>query len=175
MKIVPCTILDIEEILYLYEASRSLQRERKMVVWPAFEAAFLEREILAGRQWKLFDSGRILCNWTITLEDRDIWEERDQGDAIYIHRICAHPAFRGRRFIDRIVEWGRWFALEQGRSFVRLDTLGNNTGLIRHYTSAGFQFLGMVRLRNTAKLPLHYQEERDCCLFELVVGWGIDS
>ena len=50
---------------------------------------------------------------------------------------------------------------------IRLDTLGNNIKLIEHYTNAGFDFLGMFRLKNTAGLPMHYQEELNCCLFEI--------
>lgn len=56
-----------------------------------------------------------------------------------------------------------------GKRFIRLDTLGNNTRLIEHYTSAGFDFKGMVQLTDTGNLPAHYQNERNCCLFELDV------
>ena len=39
--------------------------------------------------------------------------------------------------------------------------------LEKFYTNAGFDFLGMFRLKNTAGLPMHYQEELNCCLFEI--------
>lgn len=172
MKIVNCTAEDVQQVLYLYEAARVLQSAREMVVWPDFDVDFLYREVAAGRQWKLESNGIILANWTNTFSDPDIWEARDREDAIYFHRICTHPEFRGQRLIDRIVAWGCKYAWEKGRRYVRLDTLGNNARLIRHYTSAGFQFLGMVQLRNTGKLPLHYQQEPRCCLFELSVGEG---
>jgi hypothetical protein len=137
-----------------------------MVVWPDFDAAFIQKEIREQRQWKLVKNDMLACNWVISFEDRDIWGDMDKSDAIYLHRICTNPQMRGNRFIDVIVDWAREYARGQGKRFVRLDTLGNNTGLIRHYTSAGFHFLGMHRLHNTSNLPLHYQEEPDCCLFE---------
>jgi len=169
MIITNCEPGDLGIILDLYESARALQTEKKMVVWPVFENSLMEQEISERRQWKLMIDNVLACNWAITFSDKDIWEEKDKNDAIYIHRIATNPVFRGQRFVKNIVEWARDYAREQGKKFVRLDTLGNNTRLIRHYTDAGFNFLGIVRLLDTSKLPLHYQREPDCCLFELEV------
>jgi hypothetical protein len=57
--------------------------------------------------------------------------------------------------------------MEKGKQFIRLDTLGNNAKLIEHYTSAGFQFLGMHKLADTSNLAGHYQREPNCCKFEI--------
>lgn len=162
-----CIPADVNDILSLYESARSLQTQKKMVIWPFFEKSFLENEIAEQRQWKIVVDNLMACNWTITFEDKEIWEEKDQGDAIYIHRIVTHPTFRGNRYIDVIVQWAKQYGIKEGKRFVRLDTLRNNTRLIQHYTSAGFSFLGMPRLKNTSALPLHYQNEPNCCLFEI--------
>jgi hypothetical protein len=167
MEIKNCLMSDVSEILSLYEAARNLQVQRKMVVWPSFESSFLQREIQEGRQWKIVYDNLIACNWAISFEDKEIWGERDKDDAIYIHRICTNPTLRGNRYIDTIVEWSKEYARQLNKRFVRLDTLGNNTRLIEHYTSAGFEFLGMVKLTDTASLPRHYQDEPNCCLFEI--------
>ena len=167
MMIQHCQLHDLPQILALYDAARCLQKERKMVVWPAFDEKFIENEITEHRQWKIADSAQILCNWAITFQDKEIWENKDNNDAIYIHRICTHPDFRGNRFIDRIVEWATEYASRKGKAYLRLDTLGNNTKLIEHYTSAGFEFLGMFKLTDTSTLPKHYQDEPNCCLFEI--------
>ena len=166
MEISNCSPRDLDDILSLYEAARNLQRLKKMVVWPSFEKSFLEREIEESRQWKIVADGAIACNWAITFTDKEIWGVKDRNDSIYIHRICNNPAFRGQRYIDTIVAWSRTYARQIGKQFVRLDTLGNNTALIKHYTSAGFEFLGMHKLTDTASLPKHYQDEPNCCLFE---------
>jgi hypothetical protein len=96
---------DVTVILELYEAAMQLQKQKKMVVWPKFEKAFIEKEIAEERQWKLMVHGDIACNWAITFNDREIWGRRDADNAIYIHRIATHPAFRGNRYIDAIVRW----------------------------------------------------------------------
>jgi ribosomal protein S18 acetylase RimI-like enzyme len=169
MEIRNCLVSDTNEILLLYEAARDLQTRRKMVVWPSFEISFIEREIQEQRQWKIVFENVIACNWTITFEDKEIWGQRDNNNAIYIHRICTNPTLRGNRYIDSIVKWATKYAKQMGKQFVRLDTLGNNVKLIGHYTSAGFEFLGMFELTDTASLPAHYQNEPNCCLFEIDV------
>ncbi len=167
MEIQSCSLADADEILSLYQHARSIQTEKKMVVWPMFSKTFVEQEIAENRQWKILVNNDIACNWAITFIDKEIWEHRDRGDAIYIHRIATNARYRGNRFIDKIVTWAKLYAHENGKKFIRLDTLGNNTKLIEHYTSAGFRFLGMFTLTNTANLPAHYQHEPNCCLFEM--------
>src|SRR5688572_7387226 len=101
MKIDTCTIADVQEILSLYESARSLQTQKGMVVWPLFEKAFIEKEIIEHRQWKLVIDNIIACNWANTFEDKEIWEEKEKGDAIYIHRIATNPIFSGNGYIDK--------------------------------------------------------------------------
>ena len=169
MLIQNCTPGNIADILALYQHARDLQKENHVVSWPLFSENFLLKEMSEKRQWKLVEGNTILCNWAITFQDKEIWEEKDKSDSIYIHRICTNPDFRGNRYIDNIVNWAKDYAAQLGKQYIRLDTLGNNTKLIKHYTSAGFDFLGIFRLADTASLPGHYQEEPDCCLFEMKV------
>jgi hypothetical protein len=172
MEIKNCLITDLTEIQELYQAARNLQIQREMVVWPVFENAFIENEIKENRQWKILQDNLIACNWAITFQDKEIWGEKDNNDAIYIHRICTNPTLRGNRYIEKIVEWSKHYAKTQEKRYVRLDTLGNNTKLIAHYTSAGFDFLGIVKLTDTANLPAHYQKEPNCCRFEIDLQRG---
>lgn len=167
MKIENCDINDIDEIFRLYEIASAYQRSKNVVVWPTFERKLVETEIAEKRQWKLLIDGAIACNWAVTFSDAAIWEERDNEDSIYLHRIATNPEFRGRNFVNIIVDWAKLYANEKGKSFIRLDTLGKNVKLIEHYTNAGFNFLGISKLKNTEGLPLHYQEEPKCCLFEI--------
>lgn len=165
--IVNCVMNDIDAILTLYQSARELQTQKGMVVWPVFEKGLVEKEINEKRQWKLLVNNDIACNWAITFSDKEIWGAKDKNDSIYIHRIATNPMFRGNRYVDKIVSWAKEYARQRDKQFVRLDTLGNNTGLIKHYTSAGFQFLGIFKLADTSNLPGHYQKEPNCCLFEI--------
>ena len=166
-KIENCLMNDTDDILSLYQSARELQTSKRMVVSPIFVKRLIEKEIKELRQWKLVIEDTIACNWAITFSDKEIWGEKDKNDSIYIHRITTNAAFRGNRYIHMIVEWASEYAKQKEKQFVRLDTLGNNTKLIEHYSSAGFQFLGIFELNDTSNLPGHYQVEPDCWLFEI--------
>ena len=46
------TLQDLPEIFKRYEAAAAFQRTKKeVVVWPSFDLALVEKEILEGRQW----------------------------------------------------------------------------------------------------------------------------
>jgi len=171
-RIENCLISDADNILSLYQSARDLQTSKRMVVWPIFEKSFIENEINELRQWKLVIEDDIVCNWAITFSDKEIWEEKDKNDSIYIHRIATNSEFRGNKYIHKIVKWAKEYAKQKEKQFVRLDTLGNNTKLIEHYTSAGFKFLGMFELTDTSNLPGHYQKEPNCCRFEIDLAEG---
>jgi ribosomal protein S18 acetylase RimI-like enzyme len=167
LKIRKSKLNDTDTILELYDAAIQFQTKKRMVIWPKFERSFVEKEIQEQRQWKLVTGNEIVCVWAITFNDKEIWEDRDKNDSIYIHRIAGNPNYRGNRFIDTIVTWAKDYALSKGKQYIRLDTLGNNTRLIEHYTSAGFNFLGIWKLTNTQNLAEHYHREPNCCFFEI--------
>lgn len=160
---------DLATIVELHNAARQLQTEKKMVVWPIFPAQLLEQDIIEQRQFKLIQDNQIACTWTITWSDKEIWGEMDHDNAVYLHRIATNPAYRGKRFIDQIVESTANLCRASGREYIRLDTLGYNAKLIEHYTSAGFTFLGVTRLADVSNLPEHYHREPDCLRFEMKI------
>ncbi len=162
------TVRDITEILKFYEHAREYQYMKGAVVWPDIPVSLITKEIIEKHQWKLMDDGKIACVWATTFQDPLIWEEKDLDPAVYIHRIAVNPAFRGRNLVKEVVEWAKLFAKEQGKKFIRLDTVGENTGLIKHYTTCGFHFLGLVNLKDTSGLPAHYSKA-PVALFEMEV------
>lgn len=167
MQINNVTITDIDQIYSFYRIASDYQKAKeKVIVWPDFNRNMVETEIAEHRQFKMLMNNKVVCIWAITFNDEQIWEERNRDSAIYIHRIATNPDFRGRNFVSKIVDWAKEYAKEKGIQFIRLDTLGNNTRLIKHYKNAGFDFLGMFDLKNTDSLPDHYKEA-PVCLFEI--------
>ena len=167
MQILNSTISDIPEIFRLYRIASDHQRAKQtVVVWPEFEKELVETEVKENRQWKLLINEKIACVWTITFSDEKIREERNADAAVYIHRIATDPDFRGNKFVKIIVAWARHYAKDNGKDFIRLDTLGNNTRLIDYYTHAEFTFPGFFYLKNTEGLLSHYHGV-PACLFEM--------
>ncbi|MCR9063660.1 MAG: GNAT family N-acetyltransferase [Cytophagales bacterium] len=169
MQIVNSTKEDVEFIFKLYRIASAYQKSKGVVVWPEFDREMVETEIEENRQWKILIDGQIACIWATTFSDEAIWEEKNAEQAIYIHRLAVNPDFKGNNFVQLMVDWARDLAKKHNKEYLRLDTLGHNKGLIKHYTAAGFTFLGIFHLTDTAELPLHYQREKDCCLFEMSV------
>lgn len=167
MKIQTSTSNDIPEIFRQYDLATEYQKTIfPENTWPTFERELVETEIQEQRQFKMLIDGQIACVWAITFADPQIWEERDKDPSIYIHRIATNPDFRGQNFVAEIVDWARDYAKSHQKKYIRMDTCGDNQKLIKHYTSCGFNFLGIVRLKNADELPSHYQDA-DVCLFEI--------
>ena len=159
---------DIDQIFDLYKAATEFQIIKAAVPWPKFERQLIENEILEQRQWNIVIDNQITCVWAITDNDPQIWGERNKDPAIYIHRIATHPDFRGRNLVSNIVKWSINFAKSKGKKFVRMDTVGENTGLINHYKKCGFDFLGLSQLEDTTNLPQHYHNAT-VSLFQLSI------
>lgn len=168
MQILNSTLTDIDDIYRLYKSASEHQRKIGAIIWPTFERAMIEREINTFHQWKLVIDDQIACIWATTFSDEHIWEDRNADPSVYIHRIATNPAFRGNNFVQTVVDWAVPHAKSLNKEFVRLDTLSENARLIKHYTGAGFDYLGMFDMMNTAGLPAHYHGEK-VALFQIAL------
>ena len=163
------SIHDIDEIFRLYKIATEFQKTRFSVHWPEFDRKLVETEILENRQWKIVIDGKIACIWATTFNDPQIWEERNEDPSVYIHRIATNPDFRGQNLVGQIVEWVKIYAKENQKEFVRMDTVGDNIGLVRYYEKCGFDFLGLLKLKNTEGLPAHY-DNATVSLFQMTLN-----
>ena len=162
-------INDIDEIFRLYKVATDFQKTRFTVHWPDFDRKLIETEISENRQWKIIADDKIACVWATTFHDPQIWEERNEDPSVYIHRIATNPDFRGQNLVGQIVEWVKNYAKENQKKFVRMDTVGDNPRLINYYTKCGFDFLGLLKLKNTDRLPAHY-DNATVSLFQMVIS-----
>lgn len=162
-------INDIDEIFRLYKIATDFQKTKFAVPWPEFDRKLIEAEISENRQWKIVADGKITCVWVTTFNDPQIWEERNEDPSVYIHRIATNPDFRGQNLVGLIVEWVKTYAKENQKQFIRMDIVGDNPGLINYYTKCGFDFLGLLKLKNTEGLPAHY-DNATVCLFQMTTN-----
>ncbi len=113
-------------------------------------------------------NGGIACVWAMTFNDPQIWEERNKDPSVYLHRIATNPNFRGQNLVGEIVKWAKNYANENNKKYIRMDTVGNNSGLIKYYKKCGFDFLGLFKLNNTKGLPAHY-DNATVSLFQMAL------
>ncbi|ALM07070.1 GNAT family acetyltransferase [Sediminicola sp. YIK13] len=157
MKITNSNTADIPEIFRLYRLATAFQKTKKCVQWPEFSTELVSKEIAESRQWKLMIGQIVACVWAVTFEDPEIWEEKDVDKAMYIHRIATNPEYRGQHLVEHIVTWSKGYAQENKLDYIRMDTVGENLGLISHYKKCGFEYLGLTKLKSTVSLPAHYE------------------
>jgi hypothetical protein len=131
---------DIEVIFGLYRSATEYQKPKFTVHWPEFDRDMVVAEINENRQWKIIIDGQVACVWATTFDDPEIWGVRNDDPAVYIHRIATHNNFRGRNLVAMIVAWAKIYALQNGKSRIRMDTVGNNRKLIAYYMQCGFDF-----------------------------------
>ena len=168
MEIQNSIIVDLDFILDLYKSATAYQKERFISYWPEFDREMVVNEIVENRQWKMIIDEEVACIWATAFSDPLIWGDKNIDPSVYIHRITTNPKFRGKGLVKKIVEWSKNYATQNGKKFIRMDTVGENHKLIEHYTSCGFDFLGLSQLTNTDGLPQHYHNAV-VSLFELKV------
>jgi ribosomal protein S18 acetylase RimI-like enzyme len=163
------TMDDVTDIFKLYQYATDYQKEKfPDNTWPTFERSMVEKEVENMLQYKFVVTDNIACVWAITHSDPQIWQEKNNDPAVYIHRIATNPSYRGHNYVKIIVDWAREYCAKQGLDYIRLDTCGHNEGLIKHYTSCGFTFLGIEKIKDSTGLPPHYVDA-DVCYFEISV------
>ena len=157
MTIQNATPQDIDAIFEMYDFAVAFQKTKFYKHWQGFDVSLIEKEIAEKRIFKILEGEKLACIFSITFNDVLIWGEKDQNDAIYIHRIVSHPDFKGRFYVKNIVEWAKIFCTENKKPFIRMDTWGDNEKLIEYYTQCGFEFLGLITLTKSEGLPKHYE------------------
>lgn len=154
--IVNTSLQDIDDVFKLYAMASDFKKKVSGVEWPEFNRGMIETEIQENRHWKIVVDGQVACVWSITFEDPQVWEERNEEPSIYLHRIATNPSFRGQKFVEQIVEWSKQYAQSHGKIYVRMDTIAGNQRLTDYYVKCGFSYLGTKRMSDTKGLPAHY-------------------
>lgn len=162
------TAEDLNNIMKLYEYARNVQKAKGAVLWPQFDKPLIETAILNKEQWKITIGDHIACVWSTTFNDPQIWGERNRDPSVYIHRIAANPLFKGHNMVNKIVTWAKNYARQNEKIFIRMDTVGENKGLINYYQKCGFDFLGLLQLIDSEGLPAHYHNAT-VSLFQITI------
>jgi ribosomal protein S18 acetylase RimI-like enzyme len=169
MKIINSSISDIETIFSFYDNAVVFQKTKFDKHWLAFDHQMVEKEIEECRQWKMMDGDEVVCIFAITYDDPAIWKEKNNDPSIYIHRIVTHPNHHGKKHVSQIIEWAKIHAKDNNKSFIRMDTWGDNQRLIDYYVECGFTFMGTTTPERNGSLPKHYSAIF-LSLFEIILN-----
>ena len=157
MKIQTSTAANDNQFRDFWNAAIAYQTLNQLPLWPAYPEQKIKAEIQAGLHFSVFMPDNVLAGYfSLALADELIWGEKEQGDAIYIHRMCVNPARKGNNLTASVLAWAGGYARSSGRKFVRMDTWGDNQRLVDYYIACGFRHIGNRRLGAAPGLLPHY-------------------
>jgi predicted GNAT family N-acyltransferase len=147
---------DLDLIFSLFDSAILYQEKNNYDLWPQFSRQLIETEIEEGRHWKITAGQDCVCVFSVLYSDAEIWKEKNEEPAVYLHRIAVHPLFKGRGMMHVIKAWAIGHAKENEKKHVRMDTWGNNENLRKYYIKCGFNYIGQQYLQEANGRPLHY-------------------
>ncbi|WP_308993730.1 GNAT family N-acetyltransferase [Mariniflexile litorale] len=153
-KIINTTMDDFPAVLWLFEEAMKLQGQNGYKVWKTLDKAGLVNDIQHNLQYKIVSRNDILCVFSVQLNDPLIWHNRDQNDAIYLHRIVVNPNHKGQKQFEKVMNWAIKYARQHNLKFIRMDTWADNGKIIDYYQSFGFRFIENYRTTNAPELPI---------------------
>jgi GNAT superfamily N-acetyltransferase len=160
---------DIQLFRAFWNSAAAYQRARQLPEWGVFPEARISDEIKAGLHFSArMPDGALSGFFSIALSDEPIWGTAEQGDAIYIHRVCVNPERKGNNLSVSVLEWAHGYASSLGRKFIRMDTWADNKRLLQFYIDCGFHYIADRQLGDAPELLPHYRNIK-LALFENVV------
>ena len=144
-------------IYHLFEEAIAYQKRKGYPVWRGYDKEVLAKDRLEQRQFKIVINQEIACIFSICYEDPLIWQERDQDDAIYLHRIVVNPKYKGQQQFGKIMAWAIQHAREKNRAYLRMDTWDDNPPLVDYYKKFDFIIIDYFTTPDTEELPPHHR------------------
>ena len=159
-KIIYTEPSDRETIHWIFEEAIAYQKRKGFPAWVGYDKKQLRDEMEKRQQYKIDIAGELACVFSVFHSDKVIWEEREKGDSIYLHRIVVHPNFKGQNMFRKILDWSIKYATEKGREHIRMDTWADNPNIIAYYKKHGFKFVDNFTTPDTEELAPHYRNQK---------------
>ncbi len=154
IRIENTTADDWNDILWFFEKAMEQHGKKGYKVWEDFDRNRLKKDMENILQYKIMKHTVNLCFFSIQYSDPLIWREKDQHDALYLHRMVANPNFKGQKQFQKVVSWAKQFARTKKLRLLRMDTWADNTRIIDYYKSFGFEFIENYQTTNATELPI---------------------
>jgi ribosomal protein S18 acetylase RimI-like enzyme len=146
---------DLDMIFSLFDRSIVYQEKNSYPVWKNYDKNAIVRDIQNKNQYKILVDSIPAIVFSICYTDKLLWRDRDQQDAIYLHRIVVNPDCKGQQLFGKIIDWAIEHARQKGLSHIRMDTWAANPTLINYYEKFGFNFVENFTTPDSKELPVH--------------------
>ena len=146
---------DLFEIFTFFEESVKYQEARGYPSWRNMDRSAVIRDMQSVNQFKIVSDRVIAIVFSVCYTDPVIWREKENGDALYLHRIVVNPVFKGQKLFGKILEWSIAHAREKDLRFIRMDTWQANPNIVEYYKTFGFRFVENYTTPDSPDLPTH--------------------
>jgi mannose-6-phosphate isomerase-like protein (cupin superfamily) len=162
---------DLQEIYRLFEQAITFQKKNNYIGWASYDKAFVQSDIQHQLLYKIIKDDTIACIFSICFTDALIWREKENHDAVYLHRIILNQAFKGEKIFQKVLDWAIHFANGRKLKYIRMDTWAENEKIISYYKSYGFSFIENYTTPGTDDLPIQHRNLNVALLeFDLNAG-----
>ncbi|HZE86445.1 MAG TPA: GNAT family N-acetyltransferase [Puia sp.] len=153
-RVINTTRADLDFVYWMFGEAIAYQKSKNFKSWGFYDKEYLQKEVDNRLQYKIIGGTDILCIFSVLFSDPAIWGKKENGDAIYLHRIVVNPNFRGYKLFGKILEWAIDMAGKKGLKYIRMDTWADSPKIIDYYRSFGFRFLENYTTGDSPELPL---------------------
>jgi hypothetical protein len=148
---------DLPLICRLFEEAIAFQEQHHFTGWKNYDQAFLVQDIHAQQLFKVMHGHEVAGIFSVCYADQLIWRDKEQGDAVYLHRIVLNRQVKGVKLFPLVLAWSKDRAIKMNRRFIRMDTWAGNQPLIKYYQGYGFSFLENYTTPDTPGLPVQHR------------------
>ncbi|MFT3911636.1 MAG: GNAT family N-acetyltransferase [Ferruginibacter sp.] len=152
---------DLPVIYSLFEEAIIFIQKKNYTGWKNYDKQFIQSDIENRLLFKIIYDTDIAGIFCICLSDDLIWREKENGDAIYLHRIVTNRKFAGEKLFKEVLDWATQFAKRNKLKHIRMDTWAENEKIISYYKSYGFSFIENYTTPDTDNLP---KQHRNLCV-----------
>ena len=164
-RIVNTQLSDLPFIYGLFDAAIAYQKRNGYPAWPDYDKNILKQDIAQQLQYKVRVGDDIHGIFSICYRDEVVWRERENGQALYLHRIVVNPIRKGQKLFGTVLSWATRHAQEKHLESIRMDTWADNPRIIAYYQSFGFAVADHYTTPDSEDLPIQ-QRGNDIVLLE---------
>jgi GNAT superfamily N-acetyltransferase len=138
---------DAEAVCQLLDEAAVWLSARGVSQWRpgALPRSVVENGIARGEIFVVRSPAGLVATLQLAESDPKVWGN-DEGDALYLHRLCVARSETGKGLGARLLDWASTEVRARGRRQLRLDCVASNDALRRYYARAGFAERGDVEV-----------------------------
>lgn len=156
---------DLREIKKLTEACATVLQEQNIFQWnehyPSLEK--LQNDIEKQELYVFEEENMIIAIIVLTPNMDEVYRNINwlskTANNLYVHRLATHPAYWGKGYARKMMDFAEEFARNKNFISIRLDTFSKNTRNQKFYEARGYTKLGDVYFPHKNEYPFHCYEK----------------